>query len=65
MNVYLCCTQDHRHRVTEKILAWYMPLPLDRLGLFSSFCLAVFTAALSGMLVNNNSTSKDTMISLS
>ena len=40
-----------------------MPLPLGRLGLFSSFYLAVFTAALSGMLVNNNSTSKDTLIS--
>ena len=36
-----------------------------RLGSFSTFCSAVFTTASIGMLVNSDSTSKDTMISLS
>ena len=36
-----------------------------RLGSFSSFCSAACTAASIGTLVNSDSTSKDTMISLS
>ena len=36
-----------------------------RLGSFSSFCSAACTSASIGTLVNSNSTSKDTMISLS
>ena len=36
-----------------------------RLGSFSSFCSAACTAASIGMLVNSDSTVKDTMISLS
>ena len=36
-----------------------------RLGSFSSFCSAAYTAASIGTLVNSDSTSKDTMISLS
>ena len=36
-----------------------------RLGAFSSLCSAACTAASIGTLVNSDSTSKDTMISLS
>ena len=36
-----------------------------RLGSFSTFCSAACTAASIGTLVNSDSTSKDTMISLS
>ena len=36
-----------------------------RLGSFSSFCSAAWTAASIGTFVNSDSTSKDTMISLS
>ena len=36
-----------------------------RLGSFSSFCSAAYTAASIGTFVNSDSTSKDTMISLS
>ena len=36
-----------------------------RLGSFSSFCSAACTAASIGTFVNSDSTSKDTMISLS
>ena len=36
-----------------------------RLGSFSSFCSAACSAASIGTLVNSDSTSKDTMISLS
>ena len=36
-----------------------------RFGSFSSFCSAACTAASIGTLVNSDSTSKDTMISLS
>ena len=44
------------------VLAW---CGLQSLGSFSSCCSAACTAASIGTLVNSDSTSKDTMISLS